>query len=267
MRRLLVSPALLALLVATVASADTVDIAGEDRPTTGRLLSASAGDVACYLEFADAKGARFTALADFAFCKSDALHGQWVRIGYTAGRVMADSCEGNPDCAATQVVALVTTLARTGPPPQGTLCAAGETVLYSCATGSKLVSVCTPAGTAAPSLSYRFGKLGSQPEMILGGATGADNPAIYGRTEAFAGGGGAWIRFRNGEVAYVVYAGVGRWGANGESATKEGVVVERRGATIAHLRCDTTPINQLSPELFESLGLDPASDEAFLFPD
>lgn len=278
-------PALFALLLAIGAKADTIDFAGETKQTEGRLLSASAGDVACYLEFADAQGEPFSEMANFDLCESDALHGEWVQIGYETGNVMADSCAGNPDCSETQVVALVATLeraaapqsltdaqladmaARKDPAQQATLCEVGETVRYSCVTGSKIVSVCSPGNAGAAQLRYRFGKAGSPPELSLGGATGPANPAIYGRTEPFAGGGGAWVRFRNGNVAYVVYTGVGRWGENGESATKDGVVVERRGEVIAKLECDMPPINDLSPELFESLGLDPASDEEFLFPD
>lgn len=271
--------------LASAQSPATVVVAGDTKQTEGRLLSASAGDVACYLEFADAQGEAFSEMANFDLCESDALHGQWVRIGYEAGNVMADSCEGNPDCSETQVVALVATLeraaaphsltdaqladmaARNDPAQQATLCEAGETVRYSCVTGSKTVSVCSAEAAGAAQLRYRFGKVGSPPELSLGGPTAPANPAIYGRTEAFAGGGGAWIRFRNGKVAYVVYTGVGRWGENGESATKDGVVVERDGELIAKLECDMPPINDLSPELFESLGLDPASDEEFLFPD
>ena len=279
---------ILSLACASVAGAQTpatVDVGGETKQTEGRLLSASAGDVACYLEFADAQGEPFSEMANFDLCESDALHGAWVRIGYETGNVMADSCQGDADCSETQVVALVATLQRAEPPSppsdaqlagmaarndpaqQTTLCEAGETVRYSCVTGSKIVSVCSPGETAAAQLRYRFGKAGSPPELSLGGPTGPANPAIYGRTEPFAGGGGAWVRFRNGNVAYVVYTGVGRWGENGESATKDGVVVERGGKVIANLECDMPPINDLSPELFESLGLDPASDEEFLFPD
>lgn len=173
-------------------------------------------------------------------------------------------CEGNPDCSETEVVALVATLQRAEPPKllndaqlvdmvapndpaqQATLCEAGETVRCSCLTGSRIVSVCSPGNAGAAQLRYRFGKAGSPPELSLGAPTGPVNPAIYGRTGTFAGGGGPRVRFRNGNVAYVVYIGVGRWGEEGASATKDGVVVERRGEVIANLECDMPPATRRS---------------------
>jgi hypothetical protein len=82
----------------------------------------------------------------------------------------------------------------------------------------------------------------------------------------FAGGGGAWIRFRNGNVAYVVYAGIGRWGEGGATMEKSGVVIEQPSKQVV-LECDTPPINEFSPEFFERMGADPGSTEEFYFPD
>jgi hypothetical protein len=40
-----------------------------------------------------------------------------------------------------------------------------------------------------------------------------------------------------GEYAYVVYTGIGRWGPKGEPRVKEGVLVKRAGKPVANLKC------------------------------
>ena len=92
--------------------------------------------------------------------------------------------------------------------------------------------------------------------------------AATGTNVPFAGGGGAWMRFRKGEYAYVAYTGIGKWGPKGETATKAGIVVERGGKAIATLRCKgADAAGEMGPVWFEKAGVKAGPDEDFDFPD
>ena len=86
-----------------------------------------------------------------------------------------------------------------------------------------------------------------------------------GEAAAFAGGGGVWLRFTQGQFGYVVYSGVGRWGRNGATETREGVQVERQGRAIATLACAAPRVNELGPEWLQRLGIAPDT-QGFVFP-
>ena len=109
-----------------------------------------------------------------------------------------------------------------------THCTGGETVVFSCVTGAKAVSVCA-AGGAQGYLQYRFGKLGEASEISQPEAKVVPARAAAGEGMSFAGGGGAWLRFTRGAYGYVVYTGIGNWGRNGAKKEIEGVVVENNG--------------------------------------
>jgi hypothetical protein len=64
----------------------------------------------------------------------------------------------------------------------------------------------------------------------------------------------------------VVYSGIGRWGPQGETMEKQGVVVEHRGATLAHLPCTGPLVSELGPVWLEQVGIS-SGDEEFEFPD
>ena len=143
--------------------------------------------------------------------------------------------------------------------------------MYSCKTGAKTVSVCASAGASKQKgyLQYRFGKTGpgEAAEVALPAGEVVPQQAATGVSVPFAGGGGSWLRFRKGEYSYVVYSGIGLWGPKGEIQEKQGVVVERNGKSIAHLRCAAEPDGQLGPDWLESLGIRTRDNEDFLFPD
>lgn len=104
---------LLAALAAFPLSAlgqSTVKIGKETKKTAGVLTELQAGDVACYLTLKDDRGAEFSELGDFSICEKTALVGKRVTLTYTLGNVMADECQGNPDCTKTRRVALVTAM-------------------------------------------------------------------------------------------------------------------------------------------------------------
>ena len=92
--------------------------------------------------------------------------------------------------------------------------------------------------------------------------------AASGESVPFAGGGGAWLRVatKSNNIAFTVYTGIGKWGPKGETREKQGLVVERGGKTIAHLKCSNAPISELGPDWFEKAAIQ-SKDEDFLFPD
>ena len=158
-----------------------------------------------------------------------------------------------------------------GPTVAGSFCSTAEVAVFHCPTrGGKQVSVCASRTATAQTgtLQYRFGKRGGAPEIRLPATPTSPARSASADTLMFSGGGGAWPRFRSGEHTYTVFTAMGRWGAGGVHAEKEGVVVERRGRQVAFLPCEDIAEGQLGPELFDKLGLGPATpDEGFLLPD
>jgi hypothetical protein len=76
-----------------------------------------------------------------------------------------------------------------------TQCATSEQVVFSCAVGNKVVSVCASGDLAqhSGSLSYRFGPLG-RPEISYP-SPGESRDVVKAGRWVFAGGGGAWLAF------------------------------------------------------------------------
>lgn len=72
-----------------------------------RIKGLNPGDIACYVELENARGKRSEEMADFALCEQPKLIGQRVRLKRKAERVMAASCQGNPECKKTQTVNLI----------------------------------------------------------------------------------------------------------------------------------------------------------------
>lgn len=284
---------LVAPLVATLAigsglaraqGAETVLVGKETKKTVGVITGLEAGDVACYVALKDDRGASFQEMADFSICERDSLVGKRVKLTYALGKVMADECQGDPDCKKSKTVALVISASPLPAPPgltqpkpraapaspQTSFCTPMEEVVFACQTGTKLVSVCASRDVAPGQgyLQYRFGKPDSRDplEMIHPEGEIAPSRAATGENVPFAGGGGAWLRFRKGDTAYVVYSGIGKWGPKGETMEKEGLVVERGNKTLASLPCTGPLRGELGPDWFEKAGVS-ARGEDFLFPD
>jgi hypothetical protein len=93
---------------ATAQSPGTVKVGKEIKKTVGVVTELQAGDVACYLTLKDDKGAVFHEMGDFEICEKSSLIGKRVTLTYKMGNVMADECQGNPDCMKTRRVPLVT---------------------------------------------------------------------------------------------------------------------------------------------------------------
>lgn len=257
----------------------TVSVGSQRKLTQGRVIGLDSGDTACHIELADAEGRVHHELADFALCeKPQKLLDRQVTLAYSTATVMAAACQGNTRCTQKDTVALVTraTLASTAPnvvrqtpAPRGSWCTDAETDLFTCHPGGNRVSVCASKGATARQgqLQYRFGPAkGGAAELNLPATATPPARSATGEAAGFSGGGGAWLRFSQGNHAYVVYSGVGRWGKNGATEERHGVQVERNGKVLATLVCRNTDVNELGPDWFAGIGVAPDA-QGFSFPD
>ncbi len=240
---------------ASTASADVL-------PTQGRLIDLQAGDAACYAEI-EVAGETQSLMADFPICEQQGLIGKPVRFAWTKAQVLAADCEGDVDCGRSDTVNLIDRMMAA---PASPTCAEGEHTAFSCRVGTKQVAVCFVAAETGDWLQYRFGRPSQAPELVSPEGPLPAAHAAEGRVETYSGGGSSWLRFRRGDHAYVVYTGIGRWGAHGEAVERAGVVVERRGDVIASLRCDDAPRSELGPDWFERVGVTAPDDHAFDVP-
>ncbi len=272
-------------LVADAQEPATVTIGGMTKKTVGTITGMNPGDVACYVTLRDDRGATFEELADFEICEKEAaLKGRRVALTWEIGKVMADSCQGDPACKQTRTVALIRAARVIGPASgavapavkpavagrQSSFCTPLETVVFACRTGEKMVSVCASGATSPGkgSLQYRFGKPDSTDPLDIALPSGdvAPSKAATGAGVPFSGGGGAWLRFASGAHAYTVYSGIGKWGPNGETREKNGLVVERDGKRIASLKCAGDAAGELGPVWFDRVGVTSGGRD-FDFPD
>lgn len=64
--------------------------------------------MACYLTLRDELGKEFMELDDFEIClQQPSIIGKRVNLKYRMANVLADECQGNPDCKKSKKVALV----------------------------------------------------------------------------------------------------------------------------------------------------------------
>ena len=277
---------LLLLLAAFPAAAqETVTVSGEKKRGFGTPTAFRNGDTACYVTLKDDRGATFDELADFDLCaREKSLKGKRLALTYKTARVMAASCQGNPDCKKSETVVLIASAkpaplngpALAAPTPartaQASFCTPTEVIVFSCRTSPiKLVSVCASKDASASKgyLQYRTGKpdSGEPLDLTLPAAQLPPPQAASGESVPFSGGGAAWLRVAaKNNVAFVVYTGIGKWGPRGEIQEKAGVAVERDGKSVANLNCTGKPISLLGPDWFDKAGIT-AKGQDFDLPD
>ncbi len=132
-----------------------------------------------------------------------------------------------------------------------THCATDELIVFNCSTGKKIVSVCASKSMSSTYgyLQYRFGRKGS-PELIYPEVKIPPNTDIQANTLTFAGGGGAYIRFKRDQQSYVVYTAIGKgWGE------KAGIAVEIDHKLQVNLTCKKPVLSELGPDYFDQVGL------------
>ena len=296
-------PALAARVIASFASLafvsntalaqteSTVTIDKVTKKTIGTVAALNAGDIACYISLKDDQGVAFKEMADFDICdQKPSVLGKRLQLTYSQTSVMSDACQGDPDCKKTKKVILISKVkvleakgsnvqsaplgaqaaASQASNKQNSFCTPMETVVFSCRTGAKLVSVCASkdASRSKGYMQYRFGKPDStEPlEMILPEAQILPSKSATGDNVPYAGGGASWLRFSKGGYSYTVYSGIGRWGPKGETQEKNGLLVERSGKRIANLKCNNGPASELGPDFFEKLTIQ-GNGQEFDMPD
>lgn len=71
------------------------------------LWNLTPGDRGCYVELVDASQTHFTELGLFELCERTDLISQFVRVSMQEQTVMAASCQGDPDCTATEIAPVI----------------------------------------------------------------------------------------------------------------------------------------------------------------
>lgn len=121
------------------------------------------------------------------------------------------------------------------PAQAASLCAANEPVVFACHVGSKLVSLCRPAGDRGM-LSYRFG--GPDALELSYPEPGRQASAAFTvKSVPLIGGGETTVAFKRGAYTYTVYSKVARAADGSTPEFEDGVIVARRGKVISRLRC------------------------------
>jgi len=148
------------------------------------------------------------------------------------------------------LLAILSALSASAAPP--TLCLANEVNVFSCGAGKKVISVCASKDAAADRgyLQYRFGTPKSVELAVPAGKSTPPAKSALAGNLVFSGGGGAYLRFRNGDYEYIVYTAIGKgWGA------KDGVAIEQNGKRRGHVACTDVPDSMMGPDYFSKAGL------------
>lgn len=232
-----------------------------DKIERGTITSLIQGDVACYLTLRNDQGRYFEEMGDFDIClQKNLLIGKEVRLHYTTANVLADECEGDPECQKSQQVILVESveiISEANP----SFCTPDEETVFECSKDKQLISVCLDSTSI---LQLRFGSTGS-PKPLKQVITSIGFQNLSGSTEAFSGGGAAWLKFHTPSATHVVYTGIGKWGPNGSIVEKQGWVVEGKGSMKKALACSSPATSLLGPDWFGKYNIQ-ANDQEFDLP-
>ena len=121
--------------------------------------------------------------------------------------------------------ALANPASSTRPP---SLCTPREEVVFGCAQGHKVISLCADTESGRTRLRYVYG---TQSKIELEVSQAARPDAFTSGVAGLAGGGIDFVRVRNGDFAYVVYTGLTPgW-------EQDGWIVEAHGSAITHHIC------------------------------
>lgn len=90
------------------------------QPAIGTVQSLQSGDRACYVRVLDEDGSVSTEYASFEICNQN-LVGRRANLTYETANIQAESCQGNPECTATEQVMLLVDADVIEPPAVGTI--------------------------------------------------------------------------------------------------------------------------------------------------
>lgn len=140
-----------------------------------------------------------------------------------------------------------------------THCNPGETIIYSCAAGAQIVSLCASPDVANQSgyLQYRFGPK-DRPVLVFPADRKPPDHLFTPGSFMFSGGGGAYLQFEIAPYTYTVLSAIGNWGPRGAKATVDGVSVQKQGKVLANYVCRADAndaAGEFGPVFFEKIGL------------
>src|SRR6266567_403492 len=92
-----------------------------------------------------------------------------------------------------------------------THCRADEKVVYSCSTGSRVLSICASPNlsTDAGYMQYRYGRK-DHPEFIYPDTRQHPAGFFVAGSLMFSGGGGTYLQFKKGSYTYTVFSAIGK---------------------------------------------------------
>ena len=160
--------------------------------------------------------------------------------------------------------------AQAAPATSASLCTPEETVIFACPLkGKELVSLCV-SKEYSPDKGYmqlRKGTndKGSTANMTLPAAKTVPSKAAKGGTWMFAGGGGAYVQFADGNTSYTVYAATGKWGKGGKTVSMEGVATHK-GSNVTDQRCTAEYAGEFGPSFIDESGM-PTLEPEFELPE
>lgn len=89
----------------------TVRVGRLNKRTSGIIVGTQQGDVSCYIIFNDNQRRKYSEHASEDACdQAKKLRGRRVALRYTQEKVMADECQGSPDCTKSKMVAMVSSV-------------------------------------------------------------------------------------------------------------------------------------------------------------
>ena len=133
---------------------------------------------------------------------------------------------------------------------KSSLCQPDEKIVFSCDTEKKSISVCA-SGDLSPSSGYVQYRFGNKEKLDISFPEPRQHPRAFAtaKTLMYSGGGGAYMKFKNGNYSYIVYTGIGKeWEA-------QGVVVEKDGTQIANVECKAGYAGDMGSDFFEKYGI------------
>ncbi|MDP1632898.1 MAG: hypothetical protein Q8L66_15885 [Caulobacter sp.] len=175
-------------------------------------------------------------------------------LAAAAASMIAISCsapapgatDAAPDAAAPEPASATVSEVATDPAPEAasaipSLCAAGESVVFSCGAGDRVISLCATGGSPV-AMQYRFGRKGAI-ELAYPKPAAAPKGVFFVSSTPYGGGGERRIRFTNGDYSYYLFSRTiaGEWDAEGNRphTFEDGVIVFRGGKLISDKRCTT----------------------------
>lgn len=140
-----------------------------------------------------------------------------------------------------------------------THCNPDETIIYSCAAGARIASLCASPDVSNQSgyLQYRFGPKG-RPDLVFPAVRQPPHHLFTPGGFMFSGGGGTFLQFEIAPYTYTVLSAIGNWGPPGTKATVDGVSVQKKGDVIANYVCRADAnyaAGEFGPTFFEKIGL------------